>query len=403
MELHVVSYGIDSVARPLLLFFSSENQLLWFRYREYDSAHLKLVFEFSIYIVWKSVRYDVSNGLDTAYWGFLGVGITLDIFQNLHILCLQYGVLGVFRYGVLSLFPSWSLTLFDVIGKIFDFGGLTGLMAKGLSGRMLIEHRDAQGQGVFTSRAWRRLFEIRGPLLGKVRRRMSWREFILGMGLHTAEEIESVGFGAYWVESARQIPDKRDLSAYWREISSAGDFFGTTPSQAPDKVIVTDLFYLRGMDDGSINIPYLLARMLTEERLQGLTMIVRDLPEIDMAELICEELDDTEGAPDVVEGGQSIPAPVQAPQPPPAARTISQRLARLEEDVHRIQVSLGEQREVVNVMAKDFSIFTVWAAGGISQLLDSAGATCIRYSETHVPYQRRRVRQRTDGASTATA
>ncbi|GJU50177.1 hypothetical protein Tco_1219732 [Tanacetum coccineum] len=31
-ELHDVSYGIDNVARPLLLFFSSENQLLWFRH-----------------------------------------------------------------------------------------------------------------------------------------------------------------------------------------------------------------------------------------------------------------------------------------------------------------------------------------------------------------------------------
>ncbi|GKB35199.1 hypothetical protein Tco_0880141 [Tanacetum coccineum] len=41
------------------------------RYREYDLAHLKLVFEFSIYTVWKSTRYGVSNGLDTAYWSFL--------------------------------------------------------------------------------------------------------------------------------------------------------------------------------------------------------------------------------------------------------------------------------------------------------------------------------------------
>ncbi|GJS50591.1 hypothetical protein Tco_0623953 [Tanacetum coccineum] len=32
-------------------------------------------------------------------------------------------------------------------------------------GRMLIEHRDAQGYSVFTSRAWRRLFEIKGPLV----------------------------------------------------------------------------------------------------------------------------------------------------------------------------------------------------------------------------------------------
>ncbi|GJU81489.1 hypothetical protein Tco_1283854 [Tanacetum coccineum] len=38
-------------------------------------------------------------------------------------------------------------------------------MAEGLSSRMLMEHRDAQGQSVFTSRAWRGLFEIRGPLV----------------------------------------------------------------------------------------------------------------------------------------------------------------------------------------------------------------------------------------------
>ncbi|GKF67785.1 hypothetical protein Tco_0197464, partial [Tanacetum coccineum] len=33
--------------------------------------------------VWKSVEYGVSNGLDTAYWGFLGVRTTFDIFQNI--------------------------------------------------------------------------------------------------------------------------------------------------------------------------------------------------------------------------------------------------------------------------------------------------------------------------------
>ncbi|GKD08808.1 hypothetical protein Tco_1188493, partial [Tanacetum coccineum] len=33
-------------------------------------------------------------------------------------------------------------------------------------------------------------------------------------------------------------------------------------SQAPENVTVTDLFYLRGMDVISINVPYLLARYL---------------------------------------------------------------------------------------------------------------------------------------------
>ncbi|GJX76881.1 hypothetical protein Tco_0323692 [Tanacetum coccineum] len=41
--------------------------------------------------------------------GFLGVGTTFDIFQNIHILYLQYGVLIFSRYDVLIIDPSWSL------------------------------------------------------------------------------------------------------------------------------------------------------------------------------------------------------------------------------------------------------------------------------------------------------
>ncbi|GJV44254.1 hypothetical protein Tco_1428790 [Tanacetum coccineum] len=87
--------------------------------------------------------------------------------------------------------------------------------------RMLMEHRDDGGVVVFTSRAWRRLFDSKGPLvrelileflstsrfeevlldldapgtiqfqLGRARRRMSWRQFIVALGLHTGEEMES--------------------------------------------------------------------------------------------------------------------------------------------------------------------------------------------------------------------
>ncbi|GJU38058.1 hypothetical protein Tco_1186412 [Tanacetum coccineum] len=94
MELHVVSYGIDNVARPFLLFFSSENRLLWLRYREYDLAHQKLIFEFCIYMVWKSVQY-----------GARIRRIFLD----------GYGVL-VFRIVIFKI-SSFKLqnTLFDVI------------------------------------------------------------------------------------------------------------------------------------------------------------------------------------------------------------------------------------------------------------------------------------------------
>ncbi|GKF05400.1 hypothetical protein Tco_0036068, partial [Tanacetum coccineum] len=45
----------------------------------------------------------------TAYREFLGVGTTFDIFKNIHLLYLQYGVLVFSGYGVLIIFPSWSL------------------------------------------------------------------------------------------------------------------------------------------------------------------------------------------------------------------------------------------------------------------------------------------------------
>ncbi|GKC25592.1 hypothetical protein Tco_1027742 [Tanacetum coccineum] len=194
---------------------------------------------------------------------------------------------------------------------------------------------------------------------------------------------------------------KGDLRDYWRSISTDGDLLGPSPSytlirdpvlrichrmmahsiagriQAPKKVTVTNLFYLRRMDVGSINIPYLLARylrrlaagrkngalisggqfvarlakhfgLLTEERLQGLTVTAPALPIIDMGKLvrlhICEEIDDTwawvalgperqpdavagapgaaEDAPIVDEGDHVVLALVQAPQPPPAANTM---------------------------------------------------------------------------------
>ncbi|GKG05759.1 hypothetical protein Tco_0325845, partial [Tanacetum coccineum] len=80
-----------------------------------------------------------------------------------------------------------------------------------------------------------------------------------------------------------------------------------------------------------------------------------------------------EDAPAVDEGDRAILAAVQAPPPPLAtARTMPQRMARLEEDMHEIHEALAEQREVISAMAKDFSRFTVWAASGIAQLLDSA-------------------------------
>ncbi|GKB61006.1 hypothetical protein Tco_0917192 [Tanacetum coccineum] len=312
--------------------------------------------------------------------------------------------------------------------QVFNFRGLLDLVAERLSARMLMEHRDAQGASLFGETILD--LDTAGALqfqLGGVRRRMSWRQLILALGLHTTKEMETVGFGAYWAKSARQIPDKGDLRDYWIGISSARDFLGTASSytlirdpilrlchrliacsiagkcQAPEKVTMTDLFYLTSMDVGSVNVPYLLAMylrlfaarrksgalisggqfvarlaehfgLLTKERLQGLTVIAPALPVIDMAELAM----------------------------PPPPRTQGERIAQLEEEVHGMRELLQGQSEVLDHMARDFSRFATWNITSLARMMDRAGVAYTSYFETPGEYQRR-TRKRTGEANTSTA
>ncbi|GKD87286.1 hypothetical protein Tco_1358440 [Tanacetum coccineum] len=175
--------------------------------------------------------------------------------------------------------------------------------------------------------------------LGGVRRRISWREFILGMGLYTAKEIE--------------------------------DFLGTTPSYTLIRVLMLRLCH--GL------IAYSIAG-----RSQAHEKVVEDA-------LVIEE-----GAP-------AVPAAIQAPQPPPVAgpaRTMAQRIARLEDDFHRMRGALGEQREVLDNMACDFSRFTTWTITELSRMIDQAGVRYTSYSDYHIPHVRH-TRRRTDDASTS--
>ncbi|GJV41618.1 hypothetical protein Tco_1420058 [Tanacetum coccineum] len=83
-----------------------------------------------------------------------------------------------------------------------------------------------------------------------------------------------------------------------------------------------------------------------------------------------------EGAPDVDEGDQVVLAPVLAPHPPLVAgptRTMEQRLGRLEEDVYGLRGALGEQRDVLDSMARDFSQFTTWTVTRLSRMMDQGG------------------------------
>ncbi|GKD09840.1 hypothetical protein Tco_1189525, partial [Tanacetum coccineum] len=196
--------------------------------------------------------------------------------------------------------------------QVFDFGGLPDLMVDRLSSRMLMEHRDAQGQSL--ERLC--LVDTAGALqfqLGGVRRRMSWREFILALGLHTIEEMQTA----------------RDPILRLCHIPITCSITGR--SQAPEKVTVTNLFYLRGMDIGLVNVPYLLA--------SGAFWITY-LGEAPLVDGNCARPPCYRYGRVADEGALAVPTPVQAPQtPPPAAapaQTMAQRLARVEEDMHEI-------------------------------------------------------------------
>ncbi|GJW17986.1 hypothetical protein Tco_0025422 [Tanacetum coccineum] len=201
---------------------------------------------------------------------------------------------------------------------------------------------DDAGVVVFTSRAWGRLFDTRGPLIRELilefLNTLRFGEFILALGLHTEEEMESLGFARCWSESERMIPVKGDLQDYWIGISNDGDFLGPPPSytlnrdpavrlyhmmmahsiagrsQTPEKVTVTDLF-AAGRKSGT--------------HISGGQFVAQLAEHFGLPDCI----------PIIDEGGQADPAPVQAPPPPAAARTM-QRMARLEEDVHEIRGAL---------------------------------------------------------------
>ncbi|GJY68334.1 hypothetical protein Tco_0471316, partial [Tanacetum coccineum] len=233
--------------------------------------------------------------------------------------------------------------------------------------------------------------------LGGFRRRMSWREFILALGLHTTKEMQTAGFGLYWTESTRRIPDKGDLSALDRLI--ARSIVGR--SQEPEKVTMMDLFYLRGMDVGSVNVPYLLARylrlfslgrkqgemisvgqfvarlakhfgLLTEERLQGLMVIMYS------QDLLGRRVMQDE---------------------------LLRRLLWHQEVMRRMRRCLRLCHHRLGLRVRGLPDyrrrFTTWTVTSLAWLIDRVGVPYTRYSESPVEYQRR-TRQRTDSASTST-
>nr|GEU64300.1 hypothetical protein [Tanacetum cinerariifolium] len=89
---------------------------------------------------------------------------------------------------------------------VLDFAGLSLEMRHDLAVRLRMVY-SGEGQLVFVSHAWRMSDTVMDLdtadtlcfQLGGVRRRMTWRQFILALGLHTEQEMAEAGFGAYWV------------------------------------------------------------------------------------------------------------------------------------------------------------------------------------------------------------
>ncbi|GKC26028.1 hypothetical protein Tco_1028178, partial [Tanacetum coccineum] len=150
--------------------------------------------------------------------------------------------------------------------------------------------------------------------------RMTWRQFILALGLHTAEEMAGDGFEAYWLGSTRAIPDKGDLRDYWTEISSDRDFLGAAPSytfiQYPVRRLCHRLISYsissrgqarRREEEQSQDVRgYFIGRLaeyfglVSDEGLMGLSVIARVLPR--QSDVAAGALEGAEGAPDVAEG-----------------------------------------------------------------------------------------------------
>ncbi|GJS60595.1 hypothetical protein Tco_0655379 [Tanacetum coccineum] len=218
---------------------------------------------------------------------------------------------------------------------VLNFRRLLNLMAEGLSGRMLMEHRDEADEAYELEAVHLSLGITHGG--GDAD---GWVWCLLGRECETDPRQGG---------SERLLDEDLIVKISWQLIYTlikdpilrlchrliACSIAGR--SQAPEKVTMIDLFYLRGMDVDSVNVPYLLARylrlfdagrksgahisgrqfiaglaehfgLLTAQILGGLTVIALELPSIDMTELVRLKIF-AEDAPIIDEGGQADPAP----------------------------------------------------------------------------------------------
>nr|GEY70565.1 hypothetical protein [Tanacetum cinerariifolium] len=228
--------------------------------------------------------------------------------------------------------------------------------------------------------------------LGGSRCNMTWRQFILDLGLHTAEEMVEDRFGAYWLGSERVIPDKGDLSDYWVEISSGRDFLRGAPSYIYIKVLVRRLchrlisysIFRRGqapkkVSGARLSRGHFIRRLayyfglVSDDGLRGLLVMARELSLIDMGDLVKLNI----YIEIVDKGAQADPAPVQALQLPPplptASRTMPQRLGILEEEIQGLCRDVKSLCGLVESSMTDQGRVSTWLISCMTQLMEANG------------------------------
>ncbi|GKD69946.1 hypothetical protein Tco_1324036 [Tanacetum coccineum] len=270
----------------------------------------------------KITRFVMELIVNIVAWNYLVNGMLFDLIKNLYVsFGIPFNPKWYYKDGVYTRCcggQDMALPPRDQRHQYLRFEGLQyteGDIADFETRLARIYRRE--GQSVFTSQAWWRLFDIRGSLQRRCRLMV-----LAYIGLRVRD----------------RSPTRGDLRDYWIRISSTGDFLGTTPSYTSIRDQILRLCHR------------LIACSIaiwnqSPEKLADTWSWVSPGPE--------RQPDAAAGAPEAAkdalvadEGALAVPTPVQAPQtPPPAAapaQTMAQRLARVEEDVHEIRGALGE-------------------------------------------------------------
>nr|GFA27200.1 hypothetical protein [Tanacetum cinerariifolium] len=191
---------------------------------------------------------------------------------------------------------------------------------------------------VFVSHAWRRLFEIRAPLV---------HEFLLKF-FNTCRIEDEMGLDmTAFLGGGRHL--KRHAEGRKSGAKLSGGHF------------IRRLAHHFGL--------------VSDDGLRGLSVVTREVPLIDMGKLvnlnICRKIGDDWA------WVASRPERQQAPQPPPpppaVGRTMLQRLGRLEEEMQGLRQDVRSLCRLVERSTIDQGRFSTWKIGCITRFMDASG------------------------------